>query len=206
MSEENDHVVVRMYDVGFGDAFLLFIPTPQGEKKVLIDCGSIKHGAQPLDKVVEKIIEAVTDENGDARIDLVIGTHRHRDHVSGFDNKDWDEVEVGEVWMPWTEHPTDKDARRIRETQSALALQLTLALERPEVVAAVAAQGYNVDDLRLLALNNLTNEKAMETLHNGFAGSPPRKFLPAKNKKLQKLQAKHVPGVAIWAMGPSREE
>ena len=31
-----------MYNVGFGDCFLLFVPTSNGVRKIVIDCGSIK--------------------------------------------------------------------------------------------------------------------------------------------------------------------
>ena len=122
-------ISVRMYDVGFGDAFLLQIPDGNAVRRVLFDCGSIEASAAggPMKGCVERIVRDVTDPDGVARIDVVVATHRHRDHVSGFDNAAWADVEVKEVWMPWTEHPTDKEARRIRELQSKVATGLSAA-------------------------------------------------------------------------------
>jgi glyoxylase-like metal-dependent hydrolase (beta-lactamase superfamily II) len=139
-----------MYDVGFGDCFLLFIPTSEGEKKVLIDCGSIKQGQEPLAKVVEKLIADVADADGKASIDLVIATHRHRDHISGFANPRWDEVDVKEIWMPWTEKPGDPEAQKIRDAQNRLALALQVAFQR-----------LSADPMwRELAANASINERA----------------------------------------------
>jgi hypothetical protein len=32
-------ISIRMYNVGFGDCFLVRITTPDGERRVLVDCG-----------------------------------------------------------------------------------------------------------------------------------------------------------------------
>src|SRR5689334_3541728 len=103
----NNYVTIRMYNVGFGDAFLVRIPDGNTERRILFDCGSIEaaEGVEMKD-IVEQIIADVTDADDVARIDVVVGTHRHKDHVSGFANPAWADVEVKEVWMPWTEDPT----------------------------------------------------------------------------------------------------
>jgi glyoxylase-like metal-dependent hydrolase (beta-lactamase superfamily II) len=123
-------VLVRMYNVGFGDAFLVRLPTDEGEASALFDCGSHASSPRhrPIDEVVGQIIDDVRDADGTPRIDVVVGTHRHQDHVSGFDDDRWSEVVVGEVWLPWTEDPDDPQATRIRERQSATARRLAAAL------------------------------------------------------------------------------
>jgi len=121
---ETPGVRVRMYDVGFGDCFLLFIPTRVGQRKVLIDCGSIAARKKSSKEIVSQIITDVTDEDGKARIDIVVATHRHRDHISGFADRRWTDVEVKEVWMPWTEALDDPQALRIRQAQTRLAAAL----------------------------------------------------------------------------------
>lgn len=187
-------VTVRMYRVGFGDAFLLRIPTSQGEKKVLIDCGSIKQDQHSIKEIVGKIIDDV-----DGSIDLVICTHRHRDHVSGFADPRWASVKVGEVWMPWTEHPTDPRARKIREAQAGLALHL-----QAQALAAVGARP-ELEAVAELAANALSNAEAMATLHDGFSGNPAREFLPGKDRGTATLTTRLLPGVTVYVMGPSRD-
>ena len=46
-----DSIVVRMYDVGFGDCFLVTINLAGVTTKILFDCGSIKAGPRPIDDV-----------------------------------------------------------------------------------------------------------------------------------------------------------
>jgi len=126
------NMTICMYNVGFGDAFLVKIPRKKGELRVLFDCGSIEASTAggKMKNIVQNIISDVTDPDGVARIDVVVATHRHKDHVSGFGDDAWNAVEVKEVWMPWTEHLTDPEARRIREAQSKLALGLSIGLSR----------------------------------------------------------------------------
>lgn len=189
-------VTIRMYNVGFGDSFLVRIPG-KPERKILMDCGSIKEGAGgPIGDVVDAIIEDVKDKDGKPRIDVVVMSHRHRDHVSGFANPAWAEVEVQEVWMPWTEDPADPEARRIRDIQSRLAATLHAELTR------LGAAGELID----LAANALSNEDAMRTLHEGFAGEPVRRFLPPRDRQKRTFQVDCLPGVTVSAMGPSFDE
>ena len=103
--------------------------------------------------------------------------------------------------MPWTEDPRDPTARRIRETQSSLALCLQKAFARPP------AGGLGVvSRWQDLAVNALTNDKAMATLHTGFRGDAIRRFLPAKLPDPSTFKTEALPGVLVHAMGPSRDE
>jgi beta-lactamase superfamily II metal-dependent hydrolase len=192
------HVVVRMYNVGFGDAFLLLFPGKERPRRVLVDCGmhNIGSGPRPMREVVQQIIADTTDPDGKSRIDVVVCTHRHQDHVSGFSQSLWDTVHVREVWMPWTEHPSDAVAKRIRDAQSSRAKTLALAL------TSLGAD----DTLLAMAQNSLTNAAAMSTLHGGFQGRPLRRFLPEKRRSARSFESTALPGVKIHVLGPSRSE
>lgn len=203
-------VRIRMYNVGFGDAFLVLIPANGRERRILFDCGSIQAAKDlPMASVVDRIIEDVTDDDGVPRIDVVVATHRHKDHVSGFGNAKWNDVEVEEVWMPWTEDPTDAEGRRIRDIQSALALALNMSLAKP--VAGLTPVELDARNRAMDVVANslsLTNEKEMKTLHSGFLGDPERRFLPEKPKADNNgrvLKTGVLPGVKIHVLGPSRE-
>jgi beta-lactamase superfamily II metal-dependent hydrolase len=190
-------VSIRMYNVGLGDSFLLRFPDHKGQRKVLIDCGFHQSGPGPhgMKKVVDQIIADVTDDDGTPRIDVVIASHRHRDHVVGFENDRWSEVEVGEVWMPWTEHPTDPEAKAIRDKQSK---------KGKEIKKALAAFGARQELLEIVD-NSLTNAEAMATLHDGWANKPKLRYLPPKKRADQSFTTEVLPGVTIHAMGPSRD-
>jgi beta-lactamase superfamily II metal-dependent hydrolase len=201
---------VRMYDVGFGDAFLLLFP--DGElrpRRVLVDCGSVAKNQLPMADIVTKIINDVRDGDGVARIDVVIASHRHRDHVSGFASPLWSGIEVGEVWMPWTEHPTDAKAKKIRDKQIGLALALQQSLRLrfgidPVVEGETFAERENAPLHAPMILNAVPNEPAMRTLHRGFAGMPKRVFLPDE-RNTRTYATPVLPGVSIHVLGPSRD-
>jgi beta-lactamase superfamily II metal-dependent hydrolase len=200
-------VTIRMYNVGFGDAFLVLVPDGNQQRRILFDCGSIEASrGVSMSRVVDRIARDVTDADGVPRIDVVVATHRHKDHVSGFAQAAWANVEVKEVWMPWTEHPTDAEARRIRDIQSRLALTLNTALTaRAASVSAVQQQELRrYQDIVSNALM-LSNDKAMKTLHSGFSGNPPRHFLPEKSGRNRTFATDVLPGIKVHVIGPSRE-
>jgi beta-lactamase superfamily II metal-dependent hydrolase len=199
---------LRMYNVGFGDAFLLTLPTDAGERRILIDCGSVAKASKSIGDIAKAIVDHVTPARGKPRIDVVVATHRHRDHVAGFAVKLWEKVEVGEVWMPWTEHPSDPEAKRIRDKQIGLALALQRSL------TATAGLAFDVDEVDntpgrhpayQMTLDAVPNEAAMNTLHNGFAGSPVRRFFPDE-AGARVYRTDVLPGVKVHVLGPSRDE
>ena len=108
----SDKVQIRMYNVGFGDCFLLTLPEKQ---TVLVDAGFHSQGKGEFggNDLVEQILEDVKAIKGEPRIDVVIATHRHQDHVFAFNSNNWDELEVGEVWLPWLEDRTNEKATRL---------------------------------------------------------------------------------------------
>ena len=215
----DDRVRIRMYNVGFGDGFLLIVPNKDGRpRKVLVDCGVHMSGTNKLLKLkdlVKRIVADVTEPDGVPRIDVVIATHRHRDHVHGFREALWQSVEVGEVWMPWTEHPTDPRAREIRDVQGKIAEQLDKALKKktdaPLRFGLKGAKLAETKELRNFISNSLPNAEAMKTLHDGFAVFPGRKkverrFLPPAKREEHSFECDLLPGVHVHVMGPSRDE
>jgi beta-lactamase superfamily II metal-dependent hydrolase len=198
---------IRMYDVGFGDAFLLLIPGEQGDHRVLFDCGSIAQGSSPMGEVVNRIVQDVTDADGTPRIDVVVMSHRHRDHVSGFAQAEWDGVEVKEVWMPWTEDPKDPLAREIRDIQSRFASSLDASLSaRLAAAAPGSSESDRIAALQEIAMNAMSNEDAMRTLHEGFLGRPLRRFLPKADPEPGSFETAALPGVMVHILGPSRDK
>lgn len=203
MAEET--IRVRMYAVGFGDCFLIGFPAPDGrERLVLVDCGvhtASERGASIVKDVIPDILSEASKATGKPRIDVVVASHHHLDHVSGFRFEGWDQVEVGEVWLPWTEDPDDEDAQRIRARQSRQA-NFLLGLDH--------ALDKTWSTIRVISENNAgyTSAAAMTTLHDGFAGNPPRSFLPEPSgqPRARRFRPGPLPGVEVVVLGPSRDE
>jgi beta-lactamase superfamily II metal-dependent hydrolase len=186
---------IRMYNVGFGDCFLLFIPTDAGERTMLLDCG--KHMSSDTGHTVTEAVEdviATVSQKGTPRIDVVVATHRHFDHIRGFDLALWQKhkVEVGEVWMPWTEEIGNPKADKLRRSQNRLAKALCRRFGADSAVG-------------MLARNSLSNDGAMAQLRSGFLGPPHLRYLPEKDGGLQTFTTDVLPGVTVHALGPSRD-
>lgn len=189
-------LTVRMYNVGFGDCFLVSYRVDEQLRRMLIDCGTHLSGAgpRPIGQVVQRIVADVDDGNG-PHIDVVVASHRHFDHIAGFDNSAWSGVSVGEVWLPWTEDPDDPAARRIRDAQTKLAAGLA---------DWSASRGQSAAPVEMLALNALSNANAMTTLQHGFSGRPRRRYLPSKSSST--LETSALPELRVHVLGPSRDE
>ena len=115
-----------MYRVGFGDFFLVSVPVAAGYKHILIDCGVHSKDVHSITAAVNHMAQETGRE-----LALIIITHRHADHVTGFSKcKDvFTTFKIERVWMSWYEDPTDKTALALQTNITAIAtsLQHTLA-------------------------------------------------------------------------------
>jgi len=207
---------VRMYRRGLGDCFLVqFTKDDGGLFSVLIDCGLIGVAAGPKAKMQEVVADI--DKACHNRIDVVIMTHEHWDHASGFSSQQaqaaFDAITIGEVWYAWTEHPENKLGNRLRAERAAkikaakraarAMLQQNdnpLALARGRGVANLL-QFYGVDDL------NAADEKVGKGLEA---------FWYLRGRRDVKTQYRHpdkdpvalagVGGVRAFFLGPPEDE
>jgi len=203
---------IRMYQVGFGDCFLISTPD---NKTILVDCGfhSQGKGAFSGDEIAKQVISDVVATSGKARIDVVVATHRHQDHVYAFNSKEWDDVAVGEVWMPWVENPKNVAARKLWKKQREFAQQLHAALpsfgltesdkEEAEFLlwnAGVNAAGHE-------PFGAWSNSGALDRLIDGFAArdrAKPR-YLPEGDEFPETFDSEALPGVRTHVLGPPRD-
>lgn len=117
-------VTVRMYNTGFGDCFLLAFPRGRERRPfyMLIDCGAHSQyggGAKHTKRVVSDIRKAT-----DGYLDIVVITHEHTDHLSGFHSarEDFEKFKIGEIWFAWTEDNRDPLVKDL-DKHKALALR-----------------------------------------------------------------------------------
>jgi len=119
-------VKIRMYRQGLGDCFLLAFPGDAGRPfYMLIDCGVLMGTEDAADKM-RRVAESLRDSTG-GHIDVLVATHQHWDHLSGFDQarEIFDQIEIGEVWVAWTEDPDNDLAVRLRARRRAHLRALT---------------------------------------------------------------------------------
>jgi beta-lactamase superfamily II metal-dependent hydrolase len=115
-------VMLRMYRQGLGDCFLLAFGTAERSNPtyVLIDCGvhmRQQDGRQRLQQVMNHL--TATTQN---HIDVVVATHEHADHLSGFVQKGSpflkNSLQISQLWVAWTENMHDPDANRLRKQKA----------------------------------------------------------------------------------------
>jgi hypothetical protein len=139
-----------MYRHGLGDCFLLSFPRADDrDYRILIDCGVIL-GTPDQEAVIRQVVEDLKAETAEGRtptIDVLVATHEHWDHLSGFATcqDEFSKFKVGEAWLAWTEDPEDKIANGLRKERTAKlkALQLGLAHLRQQLTVggALGADG-----------------------------------------------------------------
>jgi beta-lactamase superfamily II metal-dependent hydrolase len=196
---DSNTIRIRMYRVGFGDCFLVSLPLTGngGFRHVLVDCGvHAKGNIGTMDEVVDNIGTAT-----DKKLAIVIATHAHQDHISGFDGTKFGKFEIGEVWMPWTEDPNDPRAAKLKKEHVALAAQLD------DHFAAQASRSPRISKSRAAAsaavANLVANKSALQALHSGFGVNARIRFFKAGDS-LQSLA--NVPGLSVSILGPPTDE
>lgn len=199
-------VTIRMYTVGFGDCFLLTFDTPARPYTMLIDCGRLSGSSKDgpdFWTVVQRLVDDLPVVGGKPYIDIVVMTHRHRDHVHGFSRPEvWADVTAGEVWMPWTENPDDPTATALRTRQETAA---------KNALGALKALGVTSGGAYEVALNSITNSAAMDTLRR--LSPRPVQYLPEKSASTATVRDRTTTeapdvlpaGVTVRVLGPSHD-
>lgn len=109
------NVNIKMYRLNeLGDCFLLRFTTDAAVSHILIDCGSYWNS----DKSKQRLNQIATDIQGQInghKLNVIIGTHQHNDHLSGFIHakKTFENMLPEQVWLSWLDDPGNKRAREI---------------------------------------------------------------------------------------------
>jgi hypothetical protein len=134
-----------MYNNILGDCFLIRIPAGKRELKILIDCGALQGMPDASDIIGE--IAADVALTTDSHLDVLVITHEHWDHLSGFSQAQevFSKFKIDELWLAWTEDDKDPDAARIRARRRAT-LGLLLTLDKHFGPSAVPEEDPDADD------------------------------------------------------------
>jgi hypothetical protein len=204
---------IRSYNCGFGDTFLMTFTYANGDaRNVLIDFGSTKASSFGPEGGLLAIANQIKEDCA-GKLHIVVATHRHADHISGFGGEPGDVIRSLApelVIQPWTEDPNiAPDARapgpaaaggphalaarlaNMQAVAAAIKAQVSRLEASPSVRKTVAEQ------LAFLGETNLANDDAVRNLMT--MGQRPAVYASFGTKL---PIADLLPGVSVAVLGP----
>ncbi len=201
-------VKVRMYRQGLGDCFLLTFAGEKGKEfHMLIDCGVVLGTSNPGQRMqsVVRDIATVTKKH----IDLLVATHEHWDHLSGFiqAQDDFKEIQIDRGWLGWTEDKTDPLAKKLKAERSRAEQALRMAVTR----LGLAGDSDTAD--RVQGLVDFFGAAASGATGAGTTGAALDYVKTRAKGKLKyckpgepPITLPQAPGVRFWILGPPKDE
>jgi hypothetical protein len=202
-------VTITSYQVGFGDCFLLSIHYKGGDRHVLMDFGTKFRSQTGFKADLAGIAKQIAADCG-GKLTVVVATHRHYDHISGFQTSPKGTasgdiirgLKPDLVLQPWTEIPdlaTDAeeptaDQAHVQNLQNMQAFAEAVAF-RPATL--MAARGAQPTELDFVGSNNITNKSAVENLMS-MGRLKPKYLQLGSPLDVSSL----LPGVTFQVLGP----
>jgi glyoxylase-like metal-dependent hydrolase (beta-lactamase superfamily II) len=195
-----------------GDCFLITFAAGAGTSRMLVDCGSFRNSRSSAARLAE-IAGDIRRQLAGSPLDVVVGTHQHNDHLSGFVHcaPEFRSIGIDQVWLSWLDDPRDRKARGIGEMHNNLKLALFNARSGLRGLRA-ARDGLRpieiLDDM--LGFYGAKGAKtppvlpanAVEILKRA-GKQPPRYLRPGEVIDMPGLPSGHV---RIYVLGPPRDD
>lgn len=171
-----NQLLIRAYNVGCGDCVYVRIPGPEGGFHILIDCGK-KGGDALLEKAVKHLEGELPPGSapGKRRLDLIVATHRHEDHIKGFDPRWFQNIEVKNIWLSAAmdpEHPQAEGVNRLRAfaTRAMRELMASGRALSPEMALLASMYGVSNDAADQLLMEELPRKNGIRPryVHSGM--------------------------------------
>jgi hypothetical protein len=214
-------LIIRVYNVGFGDCFLLtFRYSARMSRHVLIDFGSSAKPAGAKRDHFKRVARHIKETCG-GKLHVVVATHRHSDHLSGFalgrsstsPGRVIRDCEPDYVIQPWTEDPKVPEDAKAPPDQSDRLRGFVSSLRKMQEVAAVAsaevkwmrahrmAVGEDVaTDLTVYGESGIRNRSAVRNLRTMAKRGERGQLYVHYGKRLP--LGRVLPGVKIRILGP----
>jgi hypothetical protein len=199
-----------MYRQGLGDCFLLRFARAAAEPfHVVIDSGVIKGTKDPT-VIMREVAEDIERETSGV-IDVLVVTHEHWDHVSGFTEarEVWKRMTIREAWLAWTEDPGNKLAGKLRKEREDKKKKIVARLRE-----LAAGSSLRLDSARSARIDSLLGFLGMNlaATNDGTGTKAALDFIAgrARTRVYHKPGTTHVPkgvnGLRVHVLGPPEDE
>ena len=213
MAAKPKELWIYSYQMGFGDCFLLKFKYARSERCVLIDFGSFRKPEGAKRGWMTGIANQIKKDCG-GKLHVVVATHRHSDHISGFrttangtgSGDIIASLKPDRILLPWTEHPKVKTQAKSAPAKAALQgfwdqlndMQAVAQLAVEQEALLRGADAKTLKQLTYLGKNNLKNKNSVENLMTMGKGKRARYLRYNRSPALNKL----LPGVSVRTLGP----
>jgi hypothetical protein len=208
-------ITIRAYNVGFGDCLLVTFHYARSDRHILIDFGSTKapQAKERKPAFMMEIAEDIRRVCG-GKLDAVVATHRHRDHISGFATGSGGKKGTGDiirelkpevVIQPWTEDPkapvdalvpVNDPGKAVAGFRRALSQMHSVALEVARYAGSSSIKPQMRKQLEFLGETNIANLSAVKNLST--MGKQRNYVYFGSKPGLDKI----LPGVKTYVLGP----
>jgi hypothetical protein len=216
--EKPRSVIIRVYNVGFGDCFLLTFNYSRRKKRhILIDFGSSAKPRGARSDHFKRVAKNIKEVCG-GKLHVLVATHRHRDHLSGFalgsgagsPGRVIRSLEPDYVIQPWTEDPSLPQDATAPPDRSDRLRGFMSSLRKMQDIAGVAASEARwmrahkmavADDLaRDIEVYGESGISNLSAIRNLRTMAKKRSLYVSYNRRLP--LARLLPGVKLRVLGP----
>ncbi|MBB3695197.1 hypothetical protein [Sphingomonas sp. BK580] len=197
-ADQRETISVRMYRGLLGDCFLLTHVIGSEVYRALIDCGVLQciGSTKVATKAAVGHMEAVVNDLAGATgrtLDLVIATHEHYDHLSGFilHHDVFDTFTIKAVWLAWTENDKDDLATAIRNKRSKGLTALNALVAEAAAGAAKSRFGLRLESKA--AQDRITRISDLLQFYGEIDALPPPASPFATSRETVKPRAPKLP-------------
>lgn len=200
-----DKLLVRVFDVGLGDCIYCRIPKAHGTGRdfhILVDCGTLS-SMDLLAKAVDNLKPLLPVAEDRHHVDLLVISHEHKDHMSGFGMDLWKDFSFGAIWMNAAMDPDHPQATRATKLHAFAAeamdkaLRLNLALG-PDLMEMANAMALNRDAMKALR-NTLPRASGIKPAYVHAESDPAELALPLVGASISVLGPE--PDIDLYYLG-----